>query len=305
MLRSLIECDCVMSVNDGPVRAAIETAAAHGVHADRCDVLQDGSTLVLRLSETLVARVVQDADGPRQGTEWFERETRVVQHLWRHGAPVVPLHPDIPAGPHEHSGFPINFWRFVTRVPVEPEPEEVGKVLRECHESLRFYSEPLPALAILAEAVEILASRNLFPEPTQRMLRDRLEASMQALAECRFQAVHGDAHLGNLMNTTDGLLLADWEDAFRGPVEWDLASAIWNGLILDEDRAWVDAFLGAYRQAGGVYDDVTMTQSLVARAAAVTAWYPILYPKPDSERRSKLQRRIEWLWAVDGFSFKS
>jgi len=64
-----------------PIRAAIETAALHGITADRCDILQDGSTLVLRLTETLVARVIQDREGPRQGTAWFERENAVALHL--------------------------------------------------------------------------------------------------------------------------------------------------------------------------------------------------------------------------------
>jgi hypothetical protein len=294
-----------MSSKEEPVRAAIETAAAYGVHADRCEVLQDGSTLVLRLSETLVARVVQDVGGPRQGTAWFERETRIVQHLWKHGAPVVPLHADIPPGPHERYGYPINFWRFVTRIDAEPGPAEVGRVLFGCHETLRSYAEPLPVLAILTEALDILARRPLFPDQTQRMLRDRLEACVEGLADLPFQALHGDAHLGNLMNTTDGLLLADWEDAFRGPLEWDLASIIWNALILENDRAWVDALLGAYLDAGGVFDDGVLATSLVARAAAVTAWYPILYPNPDAERSLKLERRIEWLWEAGGFSFES
>ena len=53
---------------DLPIRAATETAFAHGITPDRCDILQDGNTLVLRLTETLVARVVQDVDGPRKGT---------------------------------------------------------------------------------------------------------------------------------------------------------------------------------------------------------------------------------------------
>ena len=94
---------------DLPIRAATETAAAHGIVPDRCDILQNGSTLVLRLSETLVARVVTDLDGPRQGGEWFARENAVAQHLASHGAPVVPLHPGITPGPHQHLAYTLNF----------------------------------------------------------------------------------------------------------------------------------------------------------------------------------------------------
>jgi Ser/Thr protein kinase RdoA (MazF antagonist) len=32
------------------------------------------------------------------------------------------------------------------------------------------------------------------------------------------QAVHGDAHLGNVINTARGPLWNDWGDAFLGPV---------------------------------------------------------------------------------------
>ena len=86
---------------DTAIRAATETVLAHGIVPDRCDILQNSSTLVLRLTETLVARVVQDRDGPRQGTEWFARENAIAQHLTMRGAPVIPLHPDLPPGPHE------------------------------------------------------------------------------------------------------------------------------------------------------------------------------------------------------------
>ncbi len=36
------------------------------------------------------------------------------------------------------------------------------------------------------------------------------------------QAVHGDAHLGNVITTAAGPLWNDWEDAFCGLVAWDI-----------------------------------------------------------------------------------
>jgi len=278
-----------------PIRAATETALSHGITPDRCEVLQNGSTLVLRLTETLVARVVQDRDGPRQGTDWFARENAIALHLTKAGAPVIPLHPELPPGPHEHLGYPMNFWKFVTRVEAEPAPNEIGRTLRQCHEALRLFPEQLPRLAILTESVSILEERNLFPPATQQMLLDRLAASIERLSCVPHQPLHGDAHMGNLMNTTEGLLWTDWEDAFAGPVEWDVASIIWNAKILDEDHATVDAILASYCDAGGHVDAMVLQQCLIARAAVITAWYPILYPHPNADRQAKLQRRIEWL----------
>ena len=276
---------------DLPIRAATETALAHGITPDRCDILQNGSTLVLRLTETLVARVVQDTGGPRQGTEWFARENAIAQHLTQQGAPVIPLHPELPPGPHEHLGYPINFWQFVTRIDAEPEPREIGRTLRECHEAMRSFKEPLPKLAILAESLAILDERELFPHATQQMLRDHLLHTIEVLGAFPHQPQHGDAHLGNLMNTTQGLLWTDWEDTFAGPVEWDVASAIWNAKLLDEDHATVDAILAGY----GPVNEQALHQCLIGRAAVMTAWYPILYPHPNEERLSRLQRRIQWL----------
>lgn len=283
---------------DLPVRAAKETAIAHGITPDRCDVLQNGHTLVLRLTETLVARVVQDQDGPRQGTAWFARENAIAQHLTQRGAPVIPLHPDLPPGPHEHLGFPLNFWEFVTRIDAEPDPREIGRTLHRCHDVLSSFSERLPKLAILTESLAILDSRELFPTATQHLLRDHLQTSIAVLDTFPHQPLHGDAHMGNLMNTTRGLLWTDWEDAFSGPVEWDAASIIWNAQILDQDHATADAILDAYREAGGQLDPRALHQSLIARAAVMTAWYPILYPNPNEERIAKLQRRIAWLEGV-------
>jgi hypothetical protein len=280
-----------MTSTDLPIRAATETALVHGIRPDRCDILQNGSTLVLRLTETLVARVVQDRDGPRQGTEWFARENAIADHLTRHGAPVISLHPDLPPGPHERLGYPLNFWQFVTRIAAEPAPAEIGRTLRQCHEIMRSFPTPLPKLAILTESLAILEDRELFPRATQQMLRDHLTASIEVLSGYPHQPLHGDAHMGNLMNTTQGLLWTDWEDTFAGPVEWDIASIIWNAQILDEDLATVNAILASY----GSVNETALQLSLIARAAVMTAWYPILYPNPNAERHAKLQRRIEWL----------
>ncbi len=280
---------------DLPIRAATETCLAHGITPDRCDILQNGSTLVLRLTETLVARVVQDREGPRQGMEWFSRENAIALHLTKAGAPVIPLHPDLPPGPHEHLGYPMNFWQYVTAVDAEPAPSEIGRTLYQCHEVMRGFTEPLPELAILKESLGILKERVLFPDSTQCLLRDHLEASVEVLKKAVHQPMHGDAHTGNLMNTTKGLLWTDWEDTFAGPVEWDLASIIWNAKILDEDHAVVSGILDAYREAGGDVDERLLNQSLIGRAAVMTTWYPILYPNPNEERQAKLRRRIEWL----------
>jgi hypothetical protein len=288
-----------MSPLDLPIRAATETAIAHGITPDRCDILQDSSTLVLRLTESLVARVVQDVDGPRKGTQWFARENAVALHLTRLGAPIVPLHSALPPGPHEHLGYPVNFWQFVTSINAKPDPREIGRTLRQCHSLLQSFPDPLPQLAVLSESLAILKTREPFPKPTLQLLFHRLESAMRILNTAPGQPLHGDAHAGNLMNTTRGLLWTDWEDTFSGPVEWDIASIIWNAQILEQDHDTVRQILTSYHDSGGKIDPDLLHHSLVARAVVMTAWYPILYPNPNAERQAKLHRRLEWLQAAE------
>ncbi|HYF37597.1 MAG TPA: phosphotransferase, partial [Prosthecobacter sp.] len=145
-----------------------------------------------------------------------------------------------------------------------------------------------------------LERRELFPGATLDLLRGHLVKSIDALSGLPLQPLHGDAHAGNLMNTTSGLLWTDWEDAFAGPVEWDLASLVWNARILEEDHENSDGILQSYRDAGGMINEEALRHSLIARGAVMTAWYPILYPNPNAERQMKLRRRLEWLEAARG-----
>lgn len=281
-----------------PIRAATETLQSHGITPDRCDILQNGHTLVLRLTETLVARIVTDRDGPRQGTAWFARENAVARHLTQHRAPVIPLHPALLPEPHEHLGFAMNFWEFVTVTNEPPDPEETGRTLHQCHAILRSLPVELPRLAILTESINLLPglqSRGDFPASTIALLHRHLTTSLTVLDAFPHQPLHGDAHPGNLMTTTRGLLWTDWEDAFSGPVEWDAASIIWNARLLDNDSATATRILAAYRAAGGHLDEPALHQSLIARAAVMSAWYPILYPNPGPDRLAKLRHRLDWL----------
>jgi hypothetical protein len=278
-----------------PIRAATETAIRLGHTPDRCDILQNGHTLVLRLSETLVARIVTDRDGPRQGDAWFTRENAVAIHLATHGAPVIPLHRSLPPGPHQHLGYTLNFWQFVTTTDSPPTPAATGTTLFHCHRILRQFTDPLPPLAILHESRKLLENPDLFPQPTLDLLKRHLDSSLHALAPFPMQPLHGDAHEGNLLPTTRGLLWTDWEDTFLGPIEWDLASIIWNPLILQNHPTTSQQILQAYQSAGGTWHPTALHHALIARAAVMSAWYPILYPNPSQDRQHKLQFRLNWL----------
>lgn len=280
------------------ILAASNCARKYGIQPDRCEILQDAHTIVVRLTESLVARIVTDTTGPRQGTTWFSRETAMAAHLTRHHAPVIPLHPDIPPIAHLHDGFAMNFWQYVDAIDAIADPRKIGSSLHHCHRVLQTFDERLPALAILHESLTMLEQDAVIKALSSgdiSLLARHLCASIETLTSCPQQALHGDAHMGNLLMTTQGLLWNDWEDAFAGPIEWDLASVIWNAKLLENDHATADTVVQAYASCGTAIDEKVLDQCLIARAAVMSAWYPILYPNPSSERVQKLQQRLEWL----------
>ncbi len=281
-----------------PILAALKVAQDHNIKPDRCDILQDGHTLVVRLTNSLVARVVTDTDGPRKGNEWFTRETAIAAHLTKHQAPIIPLHPAIPPHAHTKDGYTMNFWQYVTITHITPNPVDIGKTLHRCHEILRSFPDPLPHLAILHESLSILESpisNNSFEPNIRNLLLHHIQTSIDFLTPLPHQPLHGDAHTGNLMMTNHGLLWTDWEDAFSGPVEWDLASIIWNAKYLEKDQKTADSIINTYESNGMSLNEDSLQQCLIARAAVMSAWYPILYPNPSPDRITKLKYRIDWL----------
>jgi hypothetical protein len=285
-----------------PILAAIAIAEQHGIPPDRCEILQDAHTIVVRLTDSLVARIVTDTDGPRQGTAWFTRETAIAAHLSQCRAPVIPLHPAIPPLAHTHDGYTMNFWQFVTASDAAPAPRDMAITLHHCHAALRSFDPPLPPLAILHESLALLDEkivRSAFRGSDIRLLRHHLETSLSHIALLPQQPLHGDAHTGNFLMTTRGLLLTDWEDAFAGPIEWDIASLIWNAKLLDHDAATTGEILATYQSCGTPVNMDALDQCLIARAAVMSAWYPLLYPDPSPDRVRKLNHRMDWLRAME------
>ena len=283
------------------ILAANRCVRKYGIQPDRCEVLQDAHTIVVRLTENLVARIVTDTEGPRQGAAWFSRETAMAAHLTRQQAPVIQLHPDLPPVAHLQDGYAMNFWRYVTAIDATPDPRDIGTTLHQCHQVLQTFSEELPSLAILHESLTILeqqAVRDALSRDSIALLARHLQSSIEILSPCPPQALHGDAHMGNLLMTTDGLLWTDWEDAFAGPIEWDLASVIWNAKLLENDQTTADAIVQAYESCGTAIDHQILDQCLIARAAVMSAWYPILYPNPSPGRVQKLRQRLDWLGSL-------
>jgi len=161
------------------------------------------------------------------------------------------------------------------------DPAEAGRKLAACHRTLRAYpSDALPYLGAWEEAraVNERARESGHLTDPQRAALARAFARAERVVEeiprrsASIQAVHGDAHLGNVLDTTRGVLWTDWEDAFIGPIEHDLACLRSKAELFGEERAAIDAACAAY----DVEHDPDLVRDLsLVRNVQVIVWLAV------------------------------
>ncbi|MEV0630440.1 phosphotransferase enzyme family protein [Nonomuraea wenchangensis] len=250
------------------VSAAVAVAREHGVRVAEPVLLHDSFNLRVHLRPApVVARVpTVTAMGRDRPDEVLRRELEVVSHLHRAGAPVVPPSDLLPPGPHLWDGFAVTFWTYAEHDPERViSPEEAGRGLAELHEALRGFPGELPVLwPALDEPARLLGVLDGRIDPgVHARLRAGHEELAGRLPRGGGQAVHGDAHPGNLLATPRGLLWNDFEECMTAPVAWDLA-VLGRTLRLD-GRA-------ALRAYGVDPDDPALAVFRAARALQGTLW---------------------------------
>lgn len=246
------------SIERRALAAACAVAAEHGVPCEGAAVLSSGSNVLVHLRPSpVVARVMSGTvalhDDPGL---WLSREVAVLSFLEPTGLAVAPS-PLIAPGPHQADGLWMTFCAWVEhRGQAEPrDAAELGRALRELHEALAGFPGELAGFADLRDDVERL---RLQLRPTAALSAERIESlgeRLAALAETVFgwpgpaQPLHGDASLFNLLRTPGGLVWNDFEDVFRGPVQWDVAGFAMSLEMSGADAAFVERALSAY---GGI-----------------------------------------------------
>jgi hypothetical protein len=268
-------------LSESAVRAAVEVAAEHGLRSDDPRVLRDAWHVLVHLRPLpLVARVSSGRpypEGPPE--EDVIRELAVASHAVRAGAPVVPPSALLDPGPHRHSGHIVAFWQYVSPKR-EVEPVAAGLALRAIHEALVDYEGELPSLH--TESLGRIID-SLEPSADAELLR---ELGLRQPAGTS-QALHGDAHLANVL---PGPLWHDFETACRGPRELDLAALALSARVRDDDPSRIA--LEAY----GDHDPGLLEQFLPVYAAWIYASFMIALPRRP-ELGPLLAERLGWLRA--------
>jgi Phosphotransferase enzyme family len=258
----------------------IAVAAEQGLRPAEPKILRDRGNLLVHLAPApVVARVATLTGTRRVGEDWLRREVAVAGFLAGEGAPVVAPSAEIDPGPHTHEGISLSFWDYVEESTAPLDAAEAGRRLRVCHELLAGYEGELEPLGTLAEAerwLEELAAEGRIDADSAVGLRgDAAETRrrIEALG-LPMQAVHGDAHLDNAINTAAGPLWNDWEDTCLAPPALDLGCMQAAASVWGDDPEPVATALAAY----GEIDSEALAVFVAARRFQGTLWSELLDP---------------------------
>jgi hypothetical protein len=260
--------------------AAAAIAKREGLRFAETKVLRDRGNLLVHLAPApVVARVATLTGTRRPGDGWLRREVAVAGFLARAGAPVVAPSAELDPGPHTHDGISLSFWSYAEEVEAPLDAAEAGRRLRACHEALAGYEGDLEPLGTLAEAerwLEELAAEGRIGVDLATRLRGDAAAVRRRIEALGLptQAVHGDAHLDNAINTAAGPLWNDWEDTCLAPRALDLGCLEAAASVWGDDPGPVAAALGAY----GEVDPEALAVFVAARRFQGTLWSELLDP---------------------------
>ena len=258
--------------------AVSAVAPAQGLRFAEPKILRNRGNLLVHLAPApVVARVATLTGTRRAGDGWLGREVAVAGFLARAGAPVVAPSAEIDPGPHTHEGISLSFWDYVEETEAPLDAAEAGRRLRGCHEVLTGYEGELEPLGTLTEAdrwlEELTAEERIGTDSAARLRGDASEVRRRIeVLGLPMQAVHGDAHLDNAINTPAGPLWNDWEDTCLAPLALDLGCMEAAASVWGDDPEPVATALAAY----GEIDPEVLAVFVAARRFQGTLWSALL-----------------------------
>jgi aminoglycoside phosphotransferase (APT) family kinase protein len=236
--------------------AACAVAAACGLAPDEAIVIHSGSNVLVHLRPApVVARVMTGTVVLHHDpSTWLEREISVLEFLASTRLAVAPSR-SIAPGPHYHDGLWMTFTEWIPDVRIATHLDDaprLGRALRDLHAELRPFEGDLGNLRDLRERIERVHGQLRSADARETIVISSLRARLDALHEVVFesalpaQALHGDVSLRNLLHTPSRLIWNDFEDTFRGPVHWDLASYAISLRMHGANSHFVAGMLDAY-----------------------------------------------------------
>lgn len=213
-----------MTSRASPVEALVAACASVGLNGEGAQILHDLANSVYKLARKPIVARLRYAPPPSPWIDRLSVSVHVTAWLNTLGFPAVrPLDVEQPVLAH---GYLVTFWHYLEATgPPWEDVDSLGTLLRRLH------TLPHPPLSL--PTASPLGS---LPEDTERC--PWLTAAERSWLLARYQdlrheyadtswalgcgLIHGDAHAGNLIHTSDQVVLSDWDSASYGPREQDI-----------------------------------------------------------------------------------
>ncbi|KOU02813.1 deubiquitinase [Streptomyces sp. NRRL F-5755] len=232
----------------GAARVLAGACRRAGLDSDGARLIRLGENALFRLAaHPVVVRIARS----REYLDAVQGEVRVSRWLSRAGFPVTRVVDDLEQ-PVVVDGHPVTFWHLIEEGPRKPTYGELGAVLRDLHSLTVPDTLALPPYPALGRTDRRIAAAAGIPEDDRAFLRKRAGELRERVAGLRFEsrkcAVHGDAHVQNLMVDRHGrVTLIDLERFSFDHPEWDLmVTATEHHSLGWQTKEQYGAFVGAY-----------------------------------------------------------
>jgi hypothetical protein len=265
------------------VEAGKSVASGLGLHVDDAVVVSNSNRIAVRLTPCdVLARIAPPACQAGAAIE-----VEVARLLGQGDHPVAELEPRVDPRVYVHDGFAVTLWTYYeSEVSSDIAPGEYSHALARLHAGLRQLDVKAPDFSDrVADAQRLLADTEQTPElsaPDRKLLVNTL-TRLTTLIRSRGigeQLLHGEPHLGNVLNTWKGPLFIDLETCCRGPVEFDIA----HGLLPKDDGYVLTAEEVREHYPGADQDVVEQCRILIFAMIATWRW----------DREDRLQNGRYW-----------
>lgn len=172
----------------------------------------------------------------------------VAQWLASEGVPAVGV-ADVPGQPLVVDGHPVSFWKLADGKGPKPSQTDLARLLKTFH-SLGNSPCDLPEFDPFPVSRNRISQAHAIGEEDQKFLFGVCDQAEQILAELDFAlprgAIHGDAHVANLLADHGQVVMLDFESSVLGPREWDLLPAAVGVDRFSRDESTYRDFTEAY-----------------------------------------------------------
>ena len=169
-----------------------------------------------------------------------------------------------------------------------------GEALRRIHELALSFEGELSRFWPPDEARRLVASsdvRHGLTPAEQKLVSEAVAQLIERLPERSAQPLHGDAHIWNTLQTRAGPRWLDFDEACRGPLEWDAATMIESDWVFGPRGDVRAAYAAAF---GDRFDQRELAPWVELRVALIVLWLAV-HAHGNPGERDELEHLLAWL----------